>query len=289
MVCKQSENQSELVQWATLLHDIGKPKVHSINKKGHSCFYNHDAVSAFMALDVLENANFWKFSNLIDRHKLTIFKAISIHTQVFKQTPDKLGEMFANDVLTAETFYELGVADHSGRFTSTEGSVNEPVYTSRGYPSDKTKRLTLLCGLPASGKSSHVSISDYDFVVSRDGLIESSSLNGTYNEKWKNADQKEIDRLLQLQYVWAKQYNNVVIDMTHMNKKSRRKSLSHFGDEYYKCCIVYISPLSVLELRNMNRNGKAVPDEVYERMLKSFYPPLMDEFDEVIWKYDNTF
>lgn len=287
LVCKQAENMPYEVQIAALLHDIGKPSTRKVNpKNGRVSFFNHDAVSAFMSLEILNREEL----GLSKEQKILIFNMITLHTQIYKLSIEKLAAIGDNKLV--ENLILLGNADHEGRFHSHEGAEIPTMEDISGISSTKrsretTKEVHILCGLPASGKStwmvSNRDRSEVGYVVTRDGIITEEFPELSYDEAWKAVSQKRVDKLLQEEFKEAKKYENVTVDMTHMSKKSRRRSLSHFGSEYKKICHVFLTDLPTINLRNSQREGKVIGKDVYEKMMRSFYPPTYEEFDEIIY------
>lgn len=284
MVCKQAENMPYEVQIAALLHDIGKPSTRKVNpKNGRVSFFNHDAVSAFMSLEILKRPEL----NLSKEQQVRIFNMIALHTQMFKldlQQIQKIGDFELIDALE-----QLRYADHCGRFTSVHSEQYEPrdITPIRREPRKTDKEVVILCGLPASGKSTWLRkslLEDENFgtyIISRDYHVENNSSSMNYNEAWEEVDQKLVDRLVQEDFKLCQGYTSVVVDMTHMSKKSRRRSLSHFGPEYKKKCVVFLPDLQEIYLRNKKRCGKIIGESVYDKMMRSFYPPTYEEFDEI--------
>lgn len=284
MVCKQAESAPYEVQIAALLHDIGKPSTRSVNpKNGRVSFYNHDAVSAFMSLEIMERLG------LSDTKKWLIFNMIALHTQVFKQTPEQLSKTFTNEQYMAHLFLQLGKADSDGRFYSgdTETCMEE-FKVDRKESVQKNKEVVVLCGLPGAGKSTWAKerINKEGFkYISRDYFIENLHHNLSYKEAWEKCDQKWVDKKLNESFQKAKGCEKVIVDMTHMSKKSRRRSLSHFGPEYKKTCVVFLPTMEKLHLQNEQRSGKVIDRKVIGKMMRSFYPPTYEEFDEIIWRF----
>lgn len=293
LVCKQAENASYEVKIAALLHDIGKPSTRKVNpKNGRVSFFNHDAVSAFMSLEILKREEL----GLSKKQIAHIFNLIALHTQIYKLTPEQLKEIGNKELVT--DLIELGKADHAGRFHTAGdtvipeindvfGEVLSGVSSTKrgGHYSTKEKEVIVLVGLPASGKSTYVkefkSINKGAFVVSRDSLITSQFPEEDYNEAWENVDHDKINQDLQVLFKDSKKEELVVVDMTHMSKKSRRKSLSHFDSSYKKKAVVFLTDLETNMLRNSQRCGKVIDKEVIDKMMRSFYPPTLEEFDEI--------
>ena len=89
MVCKQAENYPYLVQVAALLHDIGKPSTRKVNpKNGRVSFYNHDAVSAFMSLEITKKLGF------CESERAHVFNLIALHTQIYKLSIEQLAKLY---------------------------------------------------------------------------------------------------------------------------------------------------------------------------------------------------
>lgn len=62
---KYSKEQTEMLVWAALLHDIGKPEVFTIDKNGQGHFFGHPSESSKITEQVLKNLNFSKRFNKI--------------------------------------------------------------------------------------------------------------------------------------------------------------------------------------------------------------------------------
>ena len=97
----------------------------------------------------------------------------------------------------------------------------------------------------------------------------------------KTAEQKEIDSLLMTQYQEAlKLEKNIIVDMTNMSKKSRKKWLNDSKTSgYFKLAKVFIEPKSVLMSRMTPE--KSIPEFVIDSMMKSFVYPNLEEFKRV--------
>jgi predicted kinase len=294
MILKQIQQANYLTDYdkyiysvIALCHDLGKPEARQI-RDGKVTFYNHDAISAFKAIEVLNHLA------LSQEEKEVIFQTIAHHTQVFRLTRQQLFDKLLDAKLrnTIETF---GVFDHDGRFhdnqeveksyTLCEDLVVK--YSSQNAP----KTVTVMVGLPASGKSTYIeqNASEGSFIVSRDRIVEDLGDGITYSEKWYSANQKEVDEVLQEVFKQAKKENEVFVDMTHLSTKSRRRTLSHFGKEWKKKCVVVLPSLTQLtnnsEYRK-NTTGKFVSDSVVLEMMSRFSSPTYSEgFDEIEWRF----
>lgn len=294
MIMKQIQQASYLTDYdkyiysvIALCHDLGKLEARQI-KDGKVTFYNHDAISAFKAIDVLNRLG------LYQEEKEVIFQTIAHHTQVFRLTRQQLFDKLLDAKLrnTIETF---GVFDHDGRFhdnqeveksyTLCEDLVVK--YSSQNAP----KTVTVMVGLPASGKSTYIdqNAPEGSFIVSRDRIVEDLGDGITYSEKWDSANQKEVDEILQEVFKQAKKENEVFVDMTHLSTKSRRRTLSHFGKEWKKKCVAILPSLQQLvnnSEERKNTTGKFVSDSVVLEMMSRFSSPTYGEgFDEIEWRF----
>jgi len=290
MVLNQAEtgHHNEL---AALLHDIGKPMCREVIKdKKRVRFIGHEPMSAFLAFDVMKK--FEEDFNL-KLFKKELFQAICLHTEPFK-IPEKLDDRLVNQERSfINMLEELNNADAAGRFYTAEDSGRSwiPKYKTKKVEIQKDKIATVLIGLPCSGKSTYIkslNIKNGLSVISRDDIIMKLPGN-TYDEKWNNADQKEVDKTLN---EWKKSCidsgDDLIFDLTHMSRKSRRKSIGNLPKEYSKKAIVFLPTLTEIMRRNEERSkeGKSIPQEVFMQMIKAFYPPMYDEFDEIEWRFE---
>ena len=149
--------------------------------------------------------------------------------------------------------------------------------------------LLLLIGLPLSGKSTWIKRNYPDTkVISRDDLVMEVYGSDNYSEAFKNVDQKEVDRLLDLRLKEANlNKENVIVDMTNLTPKRRKQTLRYFSSDYDKVAIAF----PILEdteysdrnnFRKLNEN-KWIPPFVLKSMLDSYVVPTLDEgFNDII-------
>lgn len=275
---------------AALLHDIGKPMARRENhEKKRVNFYSHEPLSAFLAVPIIHHI-IKDFSIGLDDQ--LILEAIAMHTEVFKLTKEQLTERLVNNQNLANLLMALSGSDHHGRFYEMGDRINEQLVVSHKPHGFQKKQVVVMVGLPCSGKSTTVDRYKDDekwVILSRDNIIhELGAQKGfaSYDDSWNNVDQKEVDKLFQKRKKEAiASGKNVIFDMTNMSRKSRKKNLHGFGDDYLKIADVKMTSLQNIEFRNGIRAGKTIPPEVIERMCKSFYPPLYDEFDDIQWDF----
>jgi predicted kinase len=155
-------------------------------------------------------------------------------------------------------------------------------------------------GPPCSGKSTYIqelrnagsfdSPENNTIIISRDdalmdiGKQKYPTLN--YSELFKTLtedDQKEVDTLVQKRFKAAiVNKDNIVIDMTNMNPKSRRKWLANVNSSYTKHIVVFFTGYEELMKRNTIRaakTGKYIPNHIFVDMMKKFKLPMSDEAD----------
>lgn len=95
--------------------------------------------------------------------------------------------------------------------------------------------------------------------------------------------------------------NDIVVDMTNMNKSSRKRALKFLGDksdEYEKITVVFkfqgaediikkVASMRAQQYRDAGKS-KTIGDDVFDMMFKSYEEPTMEEgFDDIIY-VDNT-
>lgn len=169
-------------------------------------------------------------------------------------------------------------------------------------------KLFVLVGPPAIGKSTYTKNTLAQLnpvIISRDEIVEQvSKKNGmTYNEYYKKLNDPsvkhladEIETTLQNKFIQAIQNkNNIVADMTHMNKRSRKKTLALAqANEYEKVAVVFkfekemiphlqkISKIREMELQQKGQI-KMIPDHVFEEMIEHFEPvDTAEGFDTIV-------
>lgn len=158
------------------------------------------------------------------------------------------------------------------------------------------KRLYVLCGIPASGKSTWIKNHEETLrkespngritVVSRDkirfSLLEEDE---PYFAKESLVYQEYIRQIAES----LNSGDTVIADATHLNTGSRSKLLKNLGNALGDCeviAICMITPLEVALERNINRCGREfVPPEQIIQMNRSFCLPSFEEGFNRIFLY----
>ncbi len=312
MVYKTAEllsKDNDLVKWSTLLHDTGKPLSKEILDDKKKCrFIGHEGISAHIAVDILNKTDI----SITD--KIKIFKLVAMHGDLFHHIKsdgtikdDILKVFMGEKELLANLVHQVR-ADSLGRFyeddklSNTLFTHNLPEHfapvidkLSNGLDTvvnnDKPE-LIILVGAPCSEKSStrnKLLIDNPDLVIiSRDDLIESfaKKINLDYSETFKflmdnkDIEVDEISNIIEaLKTDIIKNNKSVLIDMTSMSKKSRRKWINSFPKHNAKC-ILFIRGYDELLKCNKKREletGKKISKNVILNMLKSFALPMYSE------------
>lgn len=141
---------------------------------------------------------------------------------------------------------------------------------------DKSPYVLILVGPPLSGKDTALKQLNLDAeMVSRDQILLDLYGSDNYDEAFKNVNQKEVDRILiSTLQKYSKEKRNVVINMTHMNRKRRKYNLDFFGDDFYKVAIIF-PILDELEYNRRNEKrrkeeNKFIPTHVLKNMISSY-------------------
>ena len=312
MVTRLAEMSSDDLKFqiSALLHDIGKPASASFKhdkKKKH--FIGHEGISAYLALDYINSLDEYDTAD-----KKYMFKLIALHGILYKykdsyQLETKLIEMFKYDSEFFMQLLKLNWCDQNGRIgihqktnlvehIESYRNVLDNILKMNYRGIDETKKnLVLLVGPPGSGKTTYaqnlVNTPESPITrISRDNLLMTENTFGyaeTYNERWKYFQEldgfKSIDAKLSKAIGAASKdkKDNIVIDMTNMSTKSRRKIIGQFNRSVYNVHIkLFATSYGTLLLRNAERalnEEKSISNEVLLDMLKRFDYPTQNEFE----------
>jgi len=290
-VCSHVQHSSDVVQWACLLHDIGKPDCRGTETKDDFTkvnFRNHGPYGIYKALEVLNAA---KEFNISKEDKIQILKLVSKHQDLYNGTKNYQApheEIFYKDLV------EVSNADSTGGISEKFGrsTLDTPTNVTIDIKEDLPE-LVVLIGPQNVGKSTlcrneyskYTKISRDDVLVD---LAREHSVNPmyvkNYTDCWNYCDennlQKEVDKLLLQKFNCAvKNKENIVIDMTCMSKKSRRKWL-HIKN-YNKTAVLVLAEYGEIYKRNDNRYGKILAPFIIKSTMKRLVWPDYNEFSKI--------
>jgi len=289
------ENASMNVLFAALLHDIGKPKARKVvHDTKRVRFFGHEGYSFYIAKDVLDHPC---YSHMLDdESKSEILKLIALHSELFdwKKEGSDVFDRFNNDQKFLNVLAQVVENDYVGRLTTNPDHPCESwIGLVRGTkdevkpscPKDRPK-LTLLIGPPGCGKSTYCDPLGEDVtIISRDNLVMEFGEKETYNDCWNSVDQKLIDKQLMSRFQLAVRGKlDVVVDMTNMSRKSRRKFLKDSlvkKNNYWKAAVVFSVGYDVLMERNKDRIGKNINRSIINSMCSRLCYPMYNEFDSI--------
>lgn len=293
---KYSDEDYIVLITSALLHDTGKPNCQetmpaNADKPIRNSFKGHEGVSTFFAVGVLKKLKAEFPEMYTDEIIEKIIKVVSLHGTYIDETSDIY---FLRD--------EFRKADKNGAIRLVdEGMYSQ--YEKRKFlkPTkvEDSKSLTVLIGLPNSGKSTiranMLKLDKHLFTVSRDDMLEDfyqrktgeiTDYNSMYNFLHDDKDllkefTKEFEDMLNS---IAKNKSDILIDMTMLSLSSRRKMINHFP-KFHKKAIVVMTDNDELFTRNHSRyieTKKFISEKVIENMMTSFTFPVLEEgFDSI--------
>ena len=149
---------------------------------------------------------------------------------------------------------------------------------------NKQPIVFVMCGYPASGKSYFAKntlmkdVYRHRVYISSDEIRE--EICGDVGDQSKNQE------VFQLFYKRArkavKEGKDVVLDATHLTRRSRRNCLQRFKDLNCKIIAVQMTTSAEKAIRRNNKRNRVVPSYAMERMINAFEPVSKDEgFDEI--------
>ena len=277
---------------SALLHDTGKPQCQekvpaSDTKPERYSFKGHEGVSTFISVGILKKLQ-KDFPEIYTKEIIEkIIKIVSLHGTYIEETSDIK--------FIREEFHK---ADKNGAVRIVDEAIFSQ-YNPRKFLKNKkvnkeaNKKLTLLIGLPCSGKSTLrnkiLSKNPDTFIISRDDLLEAYYKGlfgevGTYNEMYNTIHSNE-ELLKQFTAVFnellkeAAKHNEVLIDMTQLSLSTRRKMLNNFQN-FKKNAFIIMTDNTELYRRNKERfekENKLIKDIVLFNMMTSFVYPIYEE------------
>jgi predicted kinase len=152
-------------------------------------------------------------------------------------------------------------------------------------------QVILLVGPPLSGKDTYLKTIHFSSFtkISRDDILMNLSDSDNYSDAFKKIDQSIVDRTLNDKIIDSvSNKDNVIINMTNLSKRGRRKHLSKFPSPIYEKIAIVFPKLELDEYlrRNDKRNkeeNKFIPPSVIKDMIERWEDVTYDEgFDKII-------
>ena len=146
---------------------------------------------------------------------------------------------------------------------------------------DKKNSLTMLIGVPGSGKSTFIkNMPHFEkyVILSTDNYIElkAKENNRTYNEEFPHSiKDAETQMYKDLEDAIANG-KSIIWDQTNLTKKTRAKKLTKIPDHYDKMAFFFNVPDDLNE-RLASRPGKTIPVYVINNMIETIEKPGLDE------------
>lgn len=144
--------------------------------------------------------------------------------------------------------------------------------------SERKPRLTLLCGLSASGKSQYINTVSQDsgnevVTISTDGIR--ANICGSVEDQSKNKEVFQTFHSLIAKYL--KNGMDVFAEATNITMKSRRSILNVIkGIDCEKVCVVIVKPIDECKRDNVDREHP-VPGYVIDKQARKFQIPFLEE------------
>ena len=246
---------------SALLHDIGKFEAYSV-EDGKTRFFGHEGYSTFMAREVLKDEDCTR-QELID-----ILNVISLHGVNTEQLQD----------IPYLTLFRK--ADVGGRISEKETTDYAPRKFIKPCK-EPEHTVTILVGLPCSGKSTFAKTLNCKIISRDDELVKFSPgkdqdesytnlrENPELKQKFDNYFNSYLDKA-------SKAREDLVIDMTMLSLSDRRRMMGHFPKAQFKC-VILLPSLDLISERNKSRIGKTINEGVYTHMMQKFVMPVKAE------------
>jgi putative nucleotidyltransferase with HDIG domain len=310
-------SNKEEVLLAALLHDIGKPLAREVIEETKRVrFFSHENISTMLAIGILlkykkevnENINMIRVLELINWHS-------DFHTIENGKLTKKQKIMLSKKYEEEELFKDmcnLSLADNLGRkslnFKNMDTYkrlefIKKTYYELKDEKNQENKvsqvfknNLTLLIGVPNSGKSTYIENNNIENVLSFDNMITEKYPMLTYNEAYKTVmdsknqgedDWKEFEKRYNKELKEAiKNKRDITIDKTNLTKKVRNRTISQAKKETKKIAVMFLISIETLKKRNIKRNkeiNKYINEKTFSMFMKRFTMPDKSEFDEIIY------
>ena len=150
------------------------------------------------------------------------------------------------------------------------------------------KKLYVLVGVPASGKSTWIKNQDWALglnIVSTDVWVEdyANRMGKTYSDVFDEYMPTAVKLMADHAVKCRENNHDIIWDQTSTTVLSRAKKIRMLPD-YYKIAVVFKTPpMTELKTRLASRAGKVVPMEIVESMIANWEEPTKEEGFDEIW------
>ena len=159
----------------------------------------------------------------------------------------------------------------------------------------KEPYVVLLIGLPLAGKDTLLKFLEIDksSIISRDAIILEQAKDLTYNEAYRQIPSKLVDKLFYSQLRnSAANLQSIFINITHLTKKKRIKSIFHFKSTH-KIIGLQFPKLTLEEFRKRNENrskneSKFISEKVYLELTELYEQPSIEEGYDILIQVENS-
>ncbi len=295
----RSDNEPDLcVGLTALLHDIGKPAAAKVlHHRQRVVFQGHESYSAWIAWGLLQD----EALELSRAEQCRIFSLIAFHGCLY--TGWFSADESVRNAQLIQAFSGFGQAfwhqllaqidhDSQGQITLNANNKNELQQLNQlvmqpqpKSPSDSIP-IVFFVGLAGSGKTTYRRHYEGYTIIARDDLLHKITGETHYRKAWQRQEDEQlsprIEQALDQQFKQALAQNNpIVMDLTNLSRKARKRWLNQLPKHYQAQALIFLASEAEIWQRNHRRQEKSLPDEVLHDMLLRFEHPLFDEFERI--------
>ncbi|MFW6312177.1 MAG: hypothetical protein ACOC1K_08085, partial [Nanoarchaeota archaeon] len=297
---RKPEERTIEVFLALLCHDIGKIYTREVRKNGNVSFFSHSFASIQPCIDFLHHLKNKGFNISRDTF-ISVLTIVSNHIDFMRASDyDRVKLSNFDKDLYRDSITHMK-CDHLGRICKRDDTREEMIQVQRPIYRN-SPIVTLLCGLPGSGKDyfldqnrlkeSSVSFDDIRIRLYRENY-DCSGLNDReiYHRAFNFCNDKKIDLNSFLKRdvnkLLEKGYKEIYVNNLNLRRKARRKIMNLLGrDLGYKAIFIGREYKDII-LSNINRSSKFIPLDIIDWMSKNIhFPCAIEGFREIGIKID---